>query len=86
MQVATRCYIRGSLKPAPVLSAVIFAPLKNATSEPTQLFPLVGLGLYGYVVTLLHDHEQFDHPGRVGGEVPWLVRALPLFGVGNGVE
>ena len=46
----------------------------------------MGLGVYGYFVTPLHDHEEFDHPRRVGGELPWLVGLLPFFGVRNGVE
>lgn len=46
----------------------------------------MGLGVGSRLVAFLHDHKELDHPGRVGGELPWLVGSLPLFGVRNGVE
>jgi len=46
----------------------------------------MGPGVYGYLVTPLHDHEEFDHPRRVSGEVPRLVWTLPVFGVGHSGE
>ena len=63
----------------------VLATLQDAPNELMLSVPLSRLGVYGQLVALFHDHKEFDHPGRVGGELPWLVRALPFFGVRNGV-
>ena len=58
----------------------------NVANGLSESIPLMGPGVYGYFVTPLHDHEEFDHPRRVNGEVSRLVWTLPVCGVGHSGE